>query len=338
MVKGYAVCGMRYEAWRVFMGMQGCGVKPSSFALSILVKVFDEMPVREVVSWNTMVKGYAACGRRHYHPIVNRNDAVDLMGSVDGSGLVSECALSAAGADAISVVNPLDVAKILLLFKKHEVIHFNKTDALLANNGLSLDIQKLRCHVNFHALKFTHKIEALGHKLIHILQRRGPFVALHLRYEMDMLAFLGCTHGCTEQEANELKRMRYAYPWWREKEINAEERRYQGLCPLTPEETTLVLKALGFDNRTQIYIASGEVYGSERNLPFSVLHFLKRGVVFEVVSIIDRMDHIDPNHNVKVESGASTRTSSIPKLRTKLNSMYRANLKGNYGGKIGSNA
>ncbi|GAB2231117.1 hypothetical protein Droror1_Dr00027405, partial [Drosera rotundifolia] len=30
----------------------------------ILVKVFDEIPVREVVSWNTMVKGYAACGRR----------------------------------------------------------------------------------------------------------------------------------------------------------------------------------------------------------------------------------------------------------------------------------
>ncbi|GAB2214451.1 hypothetical protein Droror1_Dr00018798 [Drosera rotundifolia] len=156
--------------------------------------------------------------------------------------------------------------QILPLFKKHEVIHFNKTDARLANNGLSLDIQKLRCHVNFHALKFTRKIEALGHKLIHILQRRGSFVALHLRYEMDMLAFSGCTHGCTGQEANELKRMRYAYPWWREKEINAEERRYQGLCPLTPEETTLVLKALGFDNRTQIYIASGEIYGSERRL------------------------------------------------------------------------
>lgn len=59
---------------------------------------------------------------------------------------------------------------------------------------------------------------------------------------------------------------RYAYPWWREKEIVSEERRAQGLCPLTPEETTLILQALGFDKDTQIYIASGEIYGSERRL------------------------------------------------------------------------
>lgn len=59
---------------------------------------------------------------------------------------------------------------------------------------------------------------------------------------------------------------RYAYPWWREKEIVSEERRSQGLCPLTPEETALVLQALGFDKDTQIYIAAGEIYGSERRL------------------------------------------------------------------------
>ncbi|GMH01753.1 hypothetical protein Nepgr_003592 [Nepenthes gracilis] len=156
--------------------------------------------------------------------------------------------------------------QVLPLSRKYKVLHFNKTDARLANNGLPLDTQKFRCRVNFKALKFTPEIEALGYKLIRILQGRGPFVALHLRYEMDMLAFSGCTRGCTEEEAEELKSMRYAYPRWREKEINSEERRFQGLCPLTPEETTLVLKALGFDNKTQIYIASGEIYGSERRL------------------------------------------------------------------------
>ncbi|XP_059447571.1 rhamnogalacturonan I rhamnosyltransferase 1 [Corylus avellana] len=156
--------------------------------------------------------------------------------------------------------------QILPLFGKHKVLHFNKTDARLANNGIPLDLQKLRCHVNFQALKFTPQIETLGYKLVRMLQEKGPFLALHLRYEMDMLAFSGCTHGCTEEEAEELKRMRYTYPWWREKEIVSDKRRAQGLCPLTPEETALILQALGFDKNTQIYIAAGEIYGSDRRL------------------------------------------------------------------------
>lgn len=98
--------------------------------------------------------------------------------------------------------------QILPLFSKLKVLHFNKTDARLANNGIPLDLQKLRCRVNFQALKFTPQIETLGHKLVRILRERGPFVALHLRYEMDMLAFSGCTHGCSKEEAEELRQLR----------------------------------------------------------------------------------------------------------------------------------
>ncbi|XP_015064033.1 rhamnogalacturonan I rhamnosyltransferase 1-like isoform X2 [Solanum pennellii] len=156
--------------------------------------------------------------------------------------------------------------QILPLFSKHQVVNFNRTDTRLANNGIPLELQRLRCQVNFHALKFTQKIEALGQKLVHMLQQRGPFVALHLRYEMDMLAFSGCTEGCTEEEAEELKQLRYAFPWWKEKEIVSDEKRSQGLCPLTPEETTLILQALGIEKNMQIYIASGDIYGSEQRL------------------------------------------------------------------------
>ncbi|OAP10418.1 hypothetical protein AXX17_AT2G02250 [Arabidopsis thaliana] len=156
--------------------------------------------------------------------------------------------------------------QVLPRFSKRKVIHFVRSDTRLANNGLSLDLQRLRCRVNFQGLRFTPRIEALGSKLVRILQQRGSFVALHLRYEMDMLAFSGCTHGCTDEEAEELKKMRYAYPWWREKEIVSEERRVQGLCPLTPEEAVLVLKALGFQKDTQIYIAAGEIFGGAKRL------------------------------------------------------------------------
>ncbi|KAJ4892697.1 O-fucosyltransferase family protein [Raphanus sativus] len=60
--------------------------------------------------------------------------------------------------------------------------------------------------------------------------------------------------------------MRYAYLWWKEKVINSELKRKEGLCPLTPEETALTLSALGIDHNVQIYIAAGEIYGGRRRL------------------------------------------------------------------------
>lgn len=43
-------------------------------------------------------------------------------------------------------------------------------------------------------------------------------------------------------------------------------KRKEGLCPLTPEETALTLRALDIDRNIQIYIAAGEIYGGERRL------------------------------------------------------------------------
>ncbi|XP_010032573.2 rhamnogalacturonan I rhamnosyltransferase 1 isoform X2 [Eucalyptus grandis] len=156
--------------------------------------------------------------------------------------------------------------QILPLVRKHKVLHLTRTDTRLANNGLPLEIQKLRCRVNFNSLRFTPQIEELGRKAISILREKGPFLVLHLRYEMDMLAFSGCSHGCNSEEVEELTRLRYAYPWWKEKVIDSEMKRREGFCPLTPEETALVLDALGIDRNVQIYIAAGEIYGGERRM------------------------------------------------------------------------
>lgn len=58
----------------------------------------------------------------------------------------------------------------------------------------------------------------------------------------------------------------YAYPWWKEKVINSDLKRKDGLCPLTPEETALVFRALDIDQNVQIYIAAGEIYGGRRRM------------------------------------------------------------------------
>jgi hypothetical protein len=43
-------------------------------------------------------------------------------------------------------------------------------------------------------------------------------------------------------------------------------KRKDGLCPLTPEEIALVLRALDIDQKMQIYIAAGEIYGGKRRM------------------------------------------------------------------------
>ncbi|RYR08939.1 hypothetical protein Ahy_B05g076844 [Arachis hypogaea] len=155
---------------------------------------------------------------------------------------------------------------ILPRIKKHQVVHFTKTDARLANNGIPLEVQKLRCRVNYKALRFTSDIEMVGKKIVKIMRQNGPFLVLHLRYEMDMLAFSGCYQSLNEKEMEELTAMRYAYPWWKVKEIDSNLVRSIGICPLTPEETALTLKALGINPRMQIFIAAGDIYGGEKRM------------------------------------------------------------------------
>lgn len=48
--------------------------------------------------------------------------------------------------------------------------------------------------------------------------------------------------------------------------IDSDLKRKDGLCPLTPEETALVLRALDIDRSMQIYIAAGEIYGGKRRM------------------------------------------------------------------------
>ncbi|KAK3141794.1 hypothetical protein QOZ80_4BG0338420 [Eleusine coracana subsp. coracana] len=149
------------------------------------------------------------------------------------------------------------------LLKKH-VIQLTKFDYRLSNK-LETDLQKLRCRVNYHALQFTDPIFKMGEMLIQRMRAKsGRFIALHLRFEPDMLAFSGCYYGGGDIERRELGEIRKR--WKTLHASNPDRERRHGKCPLTPEEVGLMLRALGFGKDVHLYVASGDVYGGEETL------------------------------------------------------------------------
>lgn len=99
-------------------------------------------------------------------------------------------------------------------------------------------LQKLRCKCNFHALKFVQKIQKVGSLLVKRIRKYdaaksmldkqllgnfidyvpskedkahgGPtkYLALHLRFEVDMVAYSLCDFGGGEDEKEELQAYR----------------------------------------------------------------------------------------------------------------------------------
>lgn len=44
------------------------------------------------------------------------------------------------------------------------------------------------------------------------------------------------------------------------------QKRKEGRCPLEPGEVAVILRAMGYPKETQIYVASGQVYGGHNRM------------------------------------------------------------------------
>ena len=102
-------------------------------------------------------------------------------------------------------------------------------------------LQRLRCRCNFHALKFVPELQRAGSLLVQRLRKAGAmqtemdkqlfgsnmvdpafaedhaaggpsrFLALHMRFEEDMVAYFLCEFGGGEEERRELQAYREAH-------------------------------------------------------------------------------------------------------------------------------
>ncbi|XP_047092142.1 O-fucosyltransferase 1-like [Lolium rigidum] len=154
--------------------------------------------------------------------------------------------------------------------REHGAIYLTPFSHRLAEEIDEPELQRLRCRVNYHALQFKPNIRKTSSDIVNKLRSEGHFMSIHLRFELDMLAYAGCIDIFTPKEQEIL--LKYREEHFAKKKLIHRERRLIGKCPLTPEEVGLIIRAMGFDNTTWIYLASGELFGGERFMkPFKAM-------------------------------------------------------------------
>lgn len=83
------------------------------------------------------------------------------------------------GESILIIENLVQVPKVI--FSSLQAVRLGKFDYRLSNK-LTTDLQKLRCRVNYHALKFTDEINKMGQILVERMRMKSKnFIALHLR-------------------------------------------------------------------------------------------------------------------------------------------------------------
>jgi hypothetical protein len=146
-------------------------------------------------------------------------------------------------------------------------------------NRLSFDapraVQRFRCLANNVALRFSKPILTQGETLVNKMKglsanNAGKYVSVHLRFEEDMVAFSCCVFDGGDQEKQDMIAARER--GWKGKftkpgrVIRPGANRLNGKCPLTPLEVGLMLRGMGFNKSTYIFLAAGPIYSANRTM------------------------------------------------------------------------
>ncbi|XP_057967164.1 O-fucosyltransferase 13 [Malania oleifera] len=111
------------------------------------------------------------------------------------------------------------------------------------------------CQACYSALRLTSALEKKGLELLQAIPK--PFLALHLRFEPDMVAYSQCEyHGLSLASMEAIEAARGERKPWTGEAAHVWKNR--GKCPLTPKETAFILQALSIPTATNIYLAAGD--------------------------------------------------------------------------------
>ncbi|XP_054815417.1 O-fucosyltransferase 20-like isoform X2 [Prosopis cineraria] len=158
-------------------------------------------------------------------------------------------------------------SRYLKRLNREGVLLLRGLDSRLSKD-LPPDLQKLRCKVAFHALRFAKPVEEVGNKIAERMRRKGPYIALHLRMEKDVWVRTGCLPGLSPRYDEIVYNERIQRPELLTARSNMtyHQRKLAGLCPLNAMEVSRLLKALGASTSARIYWAGGQPLGGKEAL------------------------------------------------------------------------
>ncbi|MCD7451084.1 O-fucosyltransferase 37 [Datura stramonium] len=135
-------------------------------------------------------------------------------------------------------VSPLWLrARFLKQLNQEGLLILKGLDSKLSKN-LPPDLQKLKCKVAFHALRFATPIRELGYQIARRMWIEGPYVAIHLRLEKDVWIRTRCLTGLGRKYDSIISRERDSHPEYLTGKLNMThaQRRLAGMCPLNASE------------------------------------------------------------------------------------------------------